>query len=339
MRGDALGRLFAPLRLLADAALAAAALLVLLPASLLPWRLARALGRGAGRAAFLFWPSARRVAALNLRRAYGPTMTTARALRTAGRCVASLGEAITEAARLSSLARSGEEITRFFVAEDAALSERLLADPRPKVVVTGHLGSWEAAGLVLSRAAGGGAAVYRRIENVFLDRLVARAREAAGGSGIEKRGAAREALIRLRAGESVLFLLDENGGYRGLFVDFFGRPASTAKTPALLSAMTGAPLVVAAAVRRDGPVPFLLRLALIEPPADRRATPADVRDLTGRAVATWERWVRDDPDQWRWIHWRWKTRPDGTEETYRRSDVRAAFAPAEGPVALGEETA
>ncbi|KAA0255031.1 MAG: hypothetical protein EDX89_06965 [Acidobacteria bacterium] len=339
MREGAANPAFRTLRIAADAILALLALLVLLPLAYLPWRLSRALGRGAGRLFLLFWPSARRVAALNLRRAYGESMTPSRARRLTARCVASLGEAIAEAAQLFRLARGGGDPVRLFTIEDPALAERLLSDPRPKVVVTGHLGSWEANGLVLSHVAGGGAAVYRRIENVFLDRLVARAREAFGGRGIEKRGAAREALAELRAGRSVLFLGDENAGYRGLFVDFFGRPASTSRTPALLSAMTGAPLVVTASVRRPGPVPFLFRLASFEPPSGRRATPEDVRDLTARAAATWERWVREDPEQWRWVHWRWKTRPDGTEETYRAADVRAAFAETTPPVALGEEPA
>src|SRR5205807_7917448 len=129
----------------------------------------------------------------------------------------------------------------------------------------------------------------------------------------DKTGAAAAALARLRRGDSVAMLLDENGGYRGVFVEFFGRPASTGRLPALLSLETGAPIVVGACVRRPGRR-FLYRLALLE--AGRERDAEAVALLTQQIVATLERWVRDDPTQWRWIHWRWKTRPDGSGEAY-----------------------
>ena len=175
--------------------------------------------------------------------------------------------------------------------------------------------------MVAGLSAPGGAAVARRVDNPFLDALVARVR---GGREalIEKTGAVEAALERLRSGRSVALLLDENGGHRGLFVPFFGRPASTRKTAALLSLRTGAPVVVGAVVRR--PKGLLYRLALL-PPAERHG-PEDVRRLTAEIAATIERWVREDPGQWRWIHHRWKTRPDGSEETYGRCDLRRAFS-------------
>jgi lauroyl/myristoyl acyltransferase len=89
----------------------------------------------------------------------------------------------------------------------------------------------------------------------------------------------------------------------------------------VLSLMTGAPIVVGAAVRR-GDGPFLFRLALLDPAADRSL---HVVEITTRINQILERWIREDLEQWRWIHWRWKARPDGTEETYTRADVRACF--------------
>jgi lauroyl/myristoyl acyltransferase len=92
----------------------------------------------------------------------------------------------------------------------------------------------------------------------------------------------------------------------------------------VLSLATGAPIVVGACIRRAGR-PFLYRHALLE--ADPAMNPDDaIRDLTARIVSTFEGWIRDEPLQWRWIHPRWKTRPDGREERYGRAELADAFA-------------
>lgn len=332
-------RLPAPVRsLLRPVAVAldlAVALLVgaaALPLAFLPWRAAGAAGRVLGTLALLAWPLGRRKALVNLRRAYGAAMPRKEAARIARRGLASLGQGVAEGLQLARrLAFDADAWRPLVVAEDPALEARLLGAPGPMILVTGHLGSWEVAIAVAGRLFPGGAVVARRIENGFLEALVTRLR---GGRGtvIEKAGAVEEALARLREGRGVALLLDENAGHRGLFVPFFGRLASTSKTAALLSIRTGAPIVVGAAVRRPGPCPFLYRLApLPPPPADRKATPDDVRELTAAIAATLERWIREDPEQWRWVHHRWKTRPDGTEETYRRRDVARAFSGEEEP--------
>jgi KDO2-lipid IV(A) lauroyltransferase len=107
-------------------------------------------------------------------------------------------------------------------------------------------------------------------------------------------------------------------------VDFFGRPAATHRTAALLSARTARPIVVAAAVRRPGGR-YLYRLARIEPVSGID----QVEPATQAITSVLERWIREDPAQWRWIHWRWKNRPDGTPETYTGTDLEACFAEAQ----------
>jgi KDO2-lipid IV(A) lauroyltransferase len=313
--------------LLRDVPLAALVILLAAPLWLLPWSASAALGRVYGRLAGLVWRVGWRTALVNLRRAYGDELDLRGARELAGRSFASLGQGIAEGVQFVRRHAGGRGDWRaLYVAEDPVLEARVLADPRPKVFVTGHLGSWEVALMVLACLRPGGGAVARRVDNVVLDRVLRRFRTARPEQWIEKRGAVSEARRRLEAGDDVALLLDENGGYRGVFTRFFGRPASTSRVAALLALATGAPIVVGALVRRPARPGLLYRLALLEPePIGDRPPKEAVRDLTQRVTSVLEQWIRDDPDQWRWAHWRWKTRPSGPEEEYGRREVRAAF--------------
>jgi KDO2-lipid IV(A) lauroyltransferase len=309
-----------------DLVLAAIAVAFAAPLWFLPWKWAARLGELYGLCAFALWPSARRVAQINLRRAYGSGMDRSRATTWTKNVFRSLGRAIAEGLQFARRYKRHGDPGFLIEAEDPELEARIVADKRPKVFVTGHLGSWEVAiGAAARRTNANGAAIVRRIDNPFLNAVVRRVRLRHGSEWIEKRGASAQALRRLRGGESIAMLSDENGGRRGVFVDFFGRPASTHRSPALLSVLTGAPIVVGAALRR-GPG-FVFKLALIEPraPAEPAAFEREIRRLTSELTTTLEGWVREYPTQWRWIHWRWRTRPEGSEETYQRSDVDSGF--------------
>jgi KDO2-lipid IV(A) lauroyltransferase len=312
------------LQLAGDVAVAIPACLVMLPIWCLPYRAATALGRGYGSILFFLYGPGRRAGQINLRRAYGATLSRPAARRVVRQVFAAMGEAFAEGLQFAARCKDGHGPWESLVDyEEPDLAAQILADPRPKIFVTAHLGSWEVATAVAALRGGGGSVVLRRLDNVVLDRLFQRLRMIPGGRVIEKRGAAFAALATLRAGQNVALLADENAGRRGEWVSFFGREASTHRLPALLACQTGSPVVVAVAVRRPGGR-LLTRLAVIEPPAVPAA--ASTSAMTRAIAAVLERWIREDPLQWRWIHWRWKHRPDGSEEQYRRADVAAAFA-------------
>lgn len=297
---------------------------VMLPIWLFPRRSAVTLGRIYGRIVGACWPAARRVAMINLRRAYGRTMTRAIARRWTLQIFGHLGASVAEglqAARRIGQRPDGWESA--YEPEDPALERRIIEDPRPKIFVTGHLGSWEVAAILAGRRVGPtGAVIARHIDNPFLNAIVRYIRWGRGSQWVDKRGATVEAMARLERGHSVAMLLDENAGRRGIFVDVMGRQASTSKMAALLSLRTGAPIVVGAAIHRPAGARPLFRLALVEP--DPLAADP-VRALTQRIASIWDAWVRDTPLQWRWVHWRWRRRPDGSEETYTRRDLRDCF--------------
>jgi KDO2-lipid IV(A) lauroyltransferase len=308
--------------------LTAVVMAVLSPLWFLPPRASSRVGRTYGLVAYWFWPLGRRTAMINLRRAYGRSMTLQNARQATRSALGNLGQSIAEGVQFARRYKDQQPgWDAVYRAEDPDLEQRLLADPRPKVFVTGHLGSWEVATMLVGiRAGHKGAAVARRIDNPFLNAIVRRGRLRYESQWIEKKGAGAEALRRLRAGESIALLGDETSGPRGVFVEFFGRAASTSKTPALLSLMTGAPVVLGAAVRRSIDEPLLVRLKAFEPSTYAGLGAAAITRMTGDIVSSYEQWVRDDPRQWRWVHWRWKHRPDGGEETYSRADLAACFA-------------
>ena len=326
-------RLLHGLLLVRDLLLTLPVVVLALPLWALPWPLAARLGRFYGRAAAIGWPRARRVAMINLRRALGLDRAAAR--RFTFEVFAHLGESIADG--LQSARRRGAELDALYRLEDPELVARVLGDPRPKLFVMAHLGSWEMTAAVLARRFGErGAAIARRVDNPFLDALVKRVRLERPGQWIEKRGATAAALSRLRAGDSVALLLDENAGHRGAFVEFFGRRASTHRSAALLSLLSGAQLVAGALVRDEESGERLFLLAEISPRPEL-AGAAAVHDLTRRVTGVLEAWIRRYPRQWRWIHWRWRERPEGASESYRRRDLRQAFAePAPGGAGSGE---
>jgi Kdo2-lipid IVA lauroyltransferase/acyltransferase len=316
---------------LAEFAVGLVGALFLLPIWFLPWNAAVRLGRVYGWVVGLAQPTARRAAMINIRRAYGPLVTRPSARRAAHRVFANMGQSLAEGIQYARRVEpDGQVAAIHWEAEDRLLEDRVLMDSRPKIFLTGHFGSWELATILAGLRQGGrGAVVARRVDNRLIDLLLRRLRFPRQFDVIEKRGASRAALERLRAGESVAMLFDENAGWQGVFVPFFGRPASTTRLPALLALMTDSPIVLGAAVRKDGTANgdtrFVFRLALFEPAGYAQQGAAGVHALTQAIVERYEQWVRDDPWQWRWIHWRWKTRPEGREETYTRRDVDACF--------------
>jgi len=124
------------------------------------------------------------------------------------------------------------------------------------------------------------------------------------GAGV--RGAVR----RLRSGGAIAMLADQDARRDGVFVPFFGRPASTAAGPAWLSLATGAPIVFCT-ITREADGRFVLRFQPPLVPLGDAADAAAVRVLTARHTALLEAVVRERPEQWFWLHKRWKTAQPG----------------------------
>jgi KDO2-lipid IV(A) lauroyltransferase len=174
--------------------------------------------------------------------------------------------------------------------------------------VVAHFGNWELMPIALPMAAQPMHIVYRPLDSSILDDMMAWVRTLHGNTLIEKEGAAKKILRLLRENQAVGILSDQNVAAReGVFVDFFDRPACTTVGTAILAMRTGAPVLPA----------FMARMAngkyrfIIKPPVEISVTgdnKADILTNTQRFTRIIEDIVREYPDQWFWIHQRWKTK-------------------------------
>jgi KDO2-lipid IV(A) lauroyltransferase len=190
----------------------------------------------------------------------------------------------------------------------APILDRLL-DGGSMIMVTGHFGNWEMAGYLFGVFGFPPNSVARNLDNPHLDRFIRNFRERTGQRTIPKKGGYDQMLEVLQTGGVLSMLADQDAGQRGLFVEYFGRPASTYKSIALLAIEHNVPIVVGGA-RRIGPG-FRYEVICEDciDPADWAGRPDDVEYITARYTASLERLVRRDPSQYLWLHRRWKHQP------------------------------
>ncbi len=186
-----------------------------------------------------------------------------------------------------------------------------LASHGRALLLTAHLGNWELLTLANRLLGYPLTVVVRPLDSAVMNAAAERLRRKTGVEIIAKRDALRPILAALRDGRVVGILLDQNASRReGVFVPFFGRAASTSRGLAVLAVRTGTP-VVPVFIRREGPG----RHRVVIRPAVGVPETSDVEsaitELTARCTAAIEAAVRETPEQWLWLHDRWRTRPPG----------------------------
>jgi KDO2-lipid IV(A) lauroyltransferase len=185
------------------------------------------------------------------------------------------------------------------------------------VVLTAHLGGWELGSFVHSLHGHPMHIVVRALDNPYVDRLVDRYRTLHGNTTLDKLDFARGLLGALRAGETVGILIDQNiTPPQGVFVDFFGHKACTAGGLAKVALRTDAAVVPGFTIWDDQLQKYRIRfdsaLELIRSGDEE----ADVIANTTLFTRVIEDYARQYPEQWLWVHRRWKTRPEGESSLY-----------------------
>ncbi len=199
-----------------------------------------------------------------------------------------------------------KEIQRILQAEQIELIQELLRQGHGLITVTGHLGGWElqaaAAATVIAEPLTV-AAVQQ--SNPYINRFIAKRRNAMGMQVAGTKEAMKLLLKALRNHQVIGLAADQNAGAHAVFVDFFGKTAATHPGPAQLALKFNAPMLVAVAVR-IGPAQFKILSQKVEIKEDDT-----VKTLTQRHVKILESFIRQYPEQYFWLHRRWKTRPPG----------------------------
>lgn len=201
----------------------------------------------------------------------------------------------------------------------------LLRD-RAVLIVTGHFGNWEVAGYLLGVLGFRTYAIARVLDNPYLERFLRRFRQATGQTVIAKKDDFDRLQGVLRTGGKVATLADQDAGSRGLFVPFFGRPASTHKAVALMAIEFDALMVVIGVPRVAEPIVYAVVCEDVIDPRDYAGQPDAIRAITERYTAALERIIRRYPEQYFWLHRRWKSQP-ATKQAARRFDRQAPLLP------------
>jgi KDO2-lipid IV(A) lauroyltransferase len=185
------------------------------------------------------------------------------------------------------------------------------------LIVTGHLGAWELSSFYHSLMGFPMGMVIRRLDNRLLDGFVNGIRCLHGNRVLHKDDFARDLLRAMRAGETVGILMDTNmTPPQGVFVDFFGVPACTASGLARVALKTGAAVLPGFMLWEPAERRYVLHFGPELNFARSGEAEADILAATQQCAAATEAWVRRYPDQWLWIHRRWKTRPAGEAGIY-----------------------
>jgi KDO2-lipid IV(A) lauroyltransferase len=285
---------------------------------LLPRPLARAIGITLGLAVYTLHRRLRSVGLRNLALAF-PEMPERERRRILRGEFISLGRQLAEVCLFPRYTR--ENVSRIVIYDGFENFERAYARGKGVLFLTGHLGAWELSAFAHSLNGHPLSIVMRSLDNPHIDALLESYRTMHGNRTVDKDDFVRGLLSAMRAGETVGILMDTNmTPPQGVFVDFFGIPACTASGLARIALRTDAAVVPGFTVWDSNLRKYILRfepaVELIRTGDNKNDNEADVVANTAKFTKVLEDVIRRYPDQWLWVHRRWKTRPPGEPPLY-----------------------
>ena len=253
-------------------------------------------------------PKLRRVAHTNLSFAF-PELPAEQRDAVIDGVFRSIGRLLTGLARFPSL--NAENIQQWISYEGLENYHAAKAEGRGVLVATAHLGNWELSAFSHALMTEPMHVMVRPLDNPLVDGLVERQRILSGTHLIYKKDAARAVIKALRRNEAVGILIDQNTTpSEGIFIDFFGKIACASSAFVKFAYHSQAPVIPGFALWSESKNRYILSF---HPKVELTG---DLRKDTQRIHSVFESIIRQHPDQWMWIHRRWKTRPEGESPLY-----------------------
>jgi KDO2-lipid IV(A) lauroyltransferase len=193
--------------------------------------------------------------------------------------------------------------------EGADVIIRTLFDDRPTILICGHYGNFELSGYVFGLFGFPTFTIARPLDNPFLDRYLNEFRGLTGQYILSKTGSSRQIQDILDQGGILAFLGDQFAGRKGCWVEFFGRPASSHKAIALFTLGSQAPTVFCYTRRLGRPMRHVLSMGALLDPRTCARDLLSVPDITQWYTTHLEQTVREVPEQYWWLHRRWRGKP------------------------------
>lgn len=272
----------------------------------LSFRSAIRLGQKLGDLLAVLIKKRRKIAVSNLQLAFGKEKTKSEIREITLNCFENIGKNIIEFLRFPCL--NLEDFWNYVTIVGKENVERGLERGNGVIIFTPHFGNWELQALVYGALLEKSAAIAFPLKNQYLNQLVESYRSHFGLKIIPKKSAIRRVMRLFRENYGVGFLADQNAGKNGIFIDFFGKPASFERSPITLALRTDASIVFSIDIRQ----PDDRHLLFIEPILVEKTgnLEEDITYNTVKIAKKLEKYIRRYPSQWLWIHNRWKTQPD-----------------------------
>ncbi len=274
---------------------------------ILPRRAVVSLGKGAGSFIYHCIPVRKKITLENLRNAY-PEKSEKELALIAKKAYQTLVQNGLEHLCLAFM--QPEELHRIVKFNNEAILQEAFARGKGVIIVGGHFGNWEYLGTAISSKGYPLSYIVAKIANPYIDSAVNINRRKMGVKILQKGMSARNILKTLKERGAMGMLVDQDSGRNGVFVTFFGRPCSTPKGPAFFSLKTGAALVFAAGIRNeDGTV--TIQCEEVEVDSSLGRSEEYIAQVMQSCTTLLEKYVREYPGQWLWMHRRWKTGATG----------------------------
>ncbi|MBN2424924.1 MAG: lysophospholipid acyltransferase family protein [Calditrichaceae bacterium] len=209
---------------------------------------------------------------------------------------------------------SADNINEHFNIQNFELIDEALSGNKGMIILSGHFGNFEWLGQLVGLKGYKLSGIAKRQSNPYVNALIEKNRTRFGVGVIYTKNSVKVSLEKLAKNEIIAIVTDQDARDRGIFVDFMGIPSSTAVGPAVLYLRSGAPILFVISIRKAYGKFDVFFEKVCDGPA-MQTTDELIRGITQRHTLILEKWVKKYPEQWFWMHRRWKTRP------YEETDI------------------